>query len=418
MSSSVVTAILGGGRGSRLHPLTLLRAKPAVPLGGKYRLIDIPISNAINAGFREMFILTQFNSASLNRHITRTFRFDRFASGGVEVLAAEQSDRSGDWYQGTADAIRQQFHHLERKGVEHVLILSGDHLYRMDYRELLARHVETKADVTVSTVCLDREACSGFGVVAVDDDGLVTGFVEKPEPAVDISDSAVPTALWNKWNLSSESYLASMGIYMFRLEVLREALEKTDVVDFGRDVLPAMVSTHTFAAFRFDGYWEDIGTVEAFFRANLALCQTSPPFSFWHESAPIYHRPRVLPASILTNARCQNSILSDGCLVEGASLNRSILGLRTMIREDVQVENCFIMGADFYEPNSAASVPIGVGKGSRLKNVIVDKNARIGAGSTLVGRPDRPDQDGDGWAVRDGIVIVQKNALIPPGTTV
>ncbi len=417
MSASVVTAILGGGRGSRLHPLTLLRAKPAVPLGGKYRLIDIPISNAINAGFREIFILTQFNSASLNRHINRTFRFDRFTGGGVEVLAAEQSDRSGDWYQGTADAIRKQFHHLDRRGVEHVLILSGDHLYRMDYRELLARHIEANADVTVSTVCVDRAACSGFGVVAVDDDGLVKGFVEKPEAGLDISSSAVPTALQSKWNLTSESYLASMGIYVFRLGALREALENTTVIDFGREVLPAMVSTHTFAAFRFDGYWEDIGTVEAFFRANLALCQAEPPFSFWHETAPIYHRPRVLPASILSNVRSQNSIISDGCLVEGARLERSILGLRTMIRKDVHAENSIIMGADFYETDGT-KVGVGVGAGCTLKNVIIDKNARIGEGSSLIGRRDRPDEDGDGWAVRDGIVIVQKNALIPPGTTV
>jgi len=287
----------------------------------------------------------------------------------------------------------------------------------MDYRELLARHIEANADVTVSTVCVDRAACSGFGVVAVDDDGLVKGFVEKPEAGLDISSSAVPTALQSKWNLTSESYLASMGIYVFRLGALREALENTTVIDFGREVLPAMVSTHTFAAFRFDGYWEDIGTVEAFFRANLALCQAEPPFSFWHETAPIYHRPRVLPASILSNVRSQNSIISDGCLVEGARLERSILGLRTMIRKDVHAENSIIMGADFYETDGT-KVGVGVGAGCTLKNVIIDKNARIGEGSSLIGRRDRPDEDGDGWAVRDGIVIVQKNALIPPGTTV
>lgn len=418
MAGPVVAAILGGGHGSRLFPLTLLRAKPAVPLAGKYRLIDIPVSNCINSGYVQIFVLTQFNSASLNRHINRTFRFDRFSPGFVEVLAAEQSGDSGDWYQGTADAIRKQFNHFDRRGVKHVIILSGDHLYRMDYRKLIERHVESGADVTVSTVPANRQECTGFGIVSVDELGYVRGFVEKPGPDDDISPYAVPIQLRKAWGVTDRPYLASMGVYVFRLDALRSGLENESAVDFGRDVLPAMVNTHRFAAFRFDGYWEDIGTVDAFFRANIALCEDSPAFSFWDVDAPIYHRPRVLPPSSVTESTLTKCIVAGGATIRGAELERCIVGLRSVIGEGVRAKRCVLMGADFFAaPSDSDDRPaVGIGPGCRLEDVIVDKNASIGAGSTLIGRPDRPDEDGDGWAVRDGIVIVTKNAVIPPGS--
>ena len=421
MPDGVVTAILGGGRGARLHPLTLLRAKPAVPLGGKYRLIDIPVSNCINSGFRQIFVLTQFNSASLNRHISRNFLFDRFASGRVEVLAAEQSDRSGDWYQGTADAIRQQFHHFDKPQFENILILSGDHLYRMDYRELISTHVESAADVTVSTVPVSRDGCAGFGITHVDKNGFVQGFVEKPDSDFDLDPYSVPTMLRKEWGIEERPYLASMGVYVFRVSALREAIERAAAMDFGRDVLPTMMNTHRFVAHRFDGYWEDIGTVGSFFRANVALCDDYPPFTFWDHKAPIYHRPRTLPASSISETRIDHSIIAEGCLIDGADLERCVVGLRSVIRPGVKVRRCVMMGADFFERpglDETQDVPVGIGEDCYLENAIIDKNARIGDGVRLVGHPDRPDEEGDGWAVRDGIVVVRKNGVIPPGTEI
>ena len=421
MPSTVVTAILGGGRGTRLHPLTLLRAKPAVPLGGKYRLIDIPVSNCINSGYRQIFVLTQFNSASLNRHISRNFLFDRFANGRVEVLAAEQTGTGGDWYQGTADAIRQQFHHFDRPRYENVLILSGDHLYRMDYRELVRRHVETKADVTVSTVPVARERCTGFGIVHVDGLGVVRGFLEKPAPDFDLDPYAVPSNLQKEWGIEERPFLASMGVYVFRVPALREAIRRAAAMDFGRDVLPKMMNTHRFVAHRFDDYWEDIGTVGSFFNANVALCSDNPPFTFWDHKAPMYHRPRTLPASMVTNTRMDHSILSEGCLIEGATIERSVVGLRAVVRSGARLRRCVVMGADFYERSGHAErrdIPMGIGADCHIENAIIDKNARIGYGVKLVGHPDRPDEDGDGWAIRDGIIVVQKNGVIPPGTEI
>ncbi len=426
LADRVVTVILGGGRGSRLAPLTLERAKPAVPLGGKYRLIDIPVSNAINSEFRKIFVLTQFQSASLNRHVAQTYRFDAFTRGFVQILAAEQTDREGsDWFQGTADAVRKQWHHLYRPGIEHVLILSGDHLYRMDYRPMLARHLEKDADVTVATIPVTRAGCDGFGVLSPDEGGIIRGFREKPKADEDISALEVPPVLRARWGMGERKHLASMGVYVFKVSALLDALQSPKNDDFGRDILPSMLSTHTVAAHLFDGYWEDIGTISAFFEANLALCSDNPPFRFWHPTAPTYTRPRFLPATRFTDARVSASIVSDGCLVFGAELDHCVIGIRSRIKRGVKARHLVMMGADFYEDDDLRQdnarrgvIDMGLGEGCVLERVILDKNARIGPGVVLRGHPDRPDSDGPGWSVRDGIVIVHKNAQIPAGTVV
>lgn len=426
LADRVITVILGGGRGSRLFPLTLQRAKPAVPLGGKYRLIDIPVSNAINSQFRKIFVLTQFQSASLNRHVATTYRFDAFGQGFVQILAAEQTDREGEgWFQGTADAVRKQWHHLYRPGVEHVIILSGDHLYRMDYRPMLQRHLELRADVTVATIPVTRVGCEGFGVLCPDEDGLIQGFREKPKADEDISALEVPAALRERWRMGDRNHLASMGVYIFRVAALLDAFADPKRDDFGRDILPAMIRTHRVAAYLFDGYWEDIGTISAFFEANLALCSDDPPFRFWHAFAPVYTRPRFLPATRFTDARVTRSIVSDGCLVFEAELDHCVIGIRSRIKRGVNARHLVMMGADYYEDDARRAdnaqhgiIDVGLGEGCVLERVILDKNARIGPGVVMRGHPDRPDEDGPGWSVRDGIVIVHKNAEIPAGTVI
>ncbi len=417
-----ITVVLGGGRGTRLFPLTSVRAKPAVPLGGKYRLIDIPISNAINSGLREIFVLTQFNSASLNSHLAQSYRFDHFSGGFVEVLAAEQTAESGDWYQGTADAIRQQMQQLDRLGVRNVLILSGDHLYRMDYAELLERHEEANADITVSAIPLSRQACTGFGVMGCDSDGMINGFTEKPEPGDDISHLRVPNVLREMWGLGDRAHLASMGIYVFRLETLKELLADKNNVDFGKDILPKAIDTHAVAVHLFDDYWADIGTIKAFYEANLAMCSDNPPFRFYDIAAPIYTRPRYLPPSVIGGADIRGSLLADGCLIEGATVRNSIIGLRSRIEPGAVIEDSIVMGADWYEsPERIEELAakgrqsICIGEGASIKRAILDKNVRIGAGAVIHGGEDRADQEGDQWYVRDGIVILEKGAVIPPG---
>jgi len=425
MPERVVTVILGGGRGSRLYPLTAQRAKPAVPLAGKYRLIDIPVSNAINSGFRMVYVLTQFNSASLNRHVSRSYQFDIFSQGFVEILAAEQTDASGDWYQGTADAVRKQLHHFDCDPYETVLILSGDHLYRMDYRAMVQRHEQAQADVTLSTIAVDRAGCMGLGILKVDAEGRIRGFREKPGPEEDIEQYAVPDELAARWGLGQRRFLASMGVYAFSREALRLGLDLEHAIDFGRDILPAMVHSRRVVAHRFEGYWEDIGTIDAFFEANLALCVEDPPFRFWDDRSPIYTGRRFLPASKIIQASVERCMISEGCIVHGATLERCVIGLRARIQPGVQAKDAVIMGADYYEEDARRAAnaregrpDVGLGRGSVLERVIVDKNARIGAGCVLRGNPDRPDSRGPGWVHCDGIVVVEKNAIIPAGTVI
>ncbi len=417
-----MTVVLGGGRGSRLYPLVKERAKPAVPLGGKYRLIDIPISNAINSGLREIFVLTQFNSASLNAHLARTYRFDMFTNGFVEVLAAEQTDASENWFQGTADAVRKHLRRFTRSGVRDVLILSGDHLYRMRYDHLIARHRELDADITVATIPVHRHECGGFGVLAADAEGIVTAFHEKPEADVDLTALETPAALKEAWD-TDRDHLASMGVYVFKAEVLAEMLANEACTDFGHHILPTAIDTHRVGAFLFDDYWEDIGTIRSFFDANLMLTEDQPPFRFYVPEAPIYTRARFLPPSIFRNAHIERSMVAEGCLVNGARVVHSIVGQRAWLLPGARIEDAIIMGADYYEVDArrqavidAGEIPIGIGEGVSIKRAIIDKNARIGAGAVIHGEVGRPDESHDHYVVRDGIVIVPKNAVIPAGS--
>ncbi|MDP2309326.1 MAG: glucose-1-phosphate adenylyltransferase [Pseudomonadota bacterium] len=421
----VYTVILGGGRGQRLYPLTMHRAKPAVPVGGKYRLIDIPISNAINSGFRHIAVLTQYNSASLNSHITNTYRFDMFGQGQVEVLAAEQTDDGGDWYQGTADAVRKQIRRLTAWGVEHLIILSGDHLYRMNYREMYDRHIATDADATMSVIPVPRKDVTGLGVLSVDEQGQVVAFREKPRADEDISEMRSPPPLRRAWNLSDDEFLVSMGVYIFRLSALREILANPANMDFGKHILPDMIRTHRVSAHLFRGYWRDIGTIASLYEANLALTEEEPSFRFHHPDGPIYTRQRFLPASKLLDAAVRRSILSDGCLLFGGELDHCVIGIRSRVQKGACLKDVVMMGADYYEDDEVRAAnlqrgiqPVGVGRGCVIERAILDKNARIGPGCIIRGGEDRPDQDGDGWYIRDGIVIVPKDATLPEGTVI
>lgn len=426
MGRSIVV-VLGGGRGTRLAPLTQMRSKPAVPLGGKYRLIDIPISNAINSGLREIFVLTQYNSQSLNNHLTKTYRFDPFSAGFVEVLAAEQREESPEWYQGTADAVRQMLHHMNRDGeVDDVVILSGDHLYRMDYAAMLARHREMEADITISVIPVNREKCEGFGVLQADGQGLVRRFKEKPKKDEDISDLQAPPGLRRAWKLEERPYLASMGVYVFRWSVLKELLANPANVDFGKDVLPGALGTRRIAAYLFDGYWEDIGTIKAFYESNLLLCDTNPPFKFHDEFAPIYTRPRFLPPSLVWNSTVDRAVVAEGCVIRGAKVERAIIGLRNHVEEGSVIRDAILMGNDKFQYDDQRArciaegrIPMGIGKNCHIERAIVDMNACIGNDVVIRGHVDRPDEDGDGgWVCRDGIVVIPKGAVIPHGTVI
>lgn len=422
---SVYTLILGGGRGQRLFPLTRDRAKPAVPVAGKYRLIDITLSNAINSGFRHIAVLTQFNSTSLNTHISNTYRFDVFGTGHVDVWAAEQTADVTDWYQGTADAVRKQLRHLTAARVEHLLILSGDHLYRMDYRDIVKRHLDTGADATVSCIPIPRAGLTGFGVMRTDEDGRICAFVEKPAPDADVSHLRPLPALREAWGLGDDDYLASMGVYVFRFDALRDLLADTTLVDFGKDVLPRMLHRHHVVAHPFHGYWRDIGTISSFYEANLALTEVSPQFRFHGPTGPIYTRSRFLPASKFVDAQVRQSIVSEGCLLFGAEIDRCVIGIRSRVQRGARLKDVIMMGADYYEGDEVRAANLergiqaaGVGPDCVVERAILDKNARIGAGCVIRGDRDRPDQDGDGWYVRDGIVIVPKDAQLAPGTVV
>ncbi|MCA9563504.1 MAG: glucose-1-phosphate adenylyltransferase [Myxococcales bacterium] len=418
----VVTIILGGGRGTRLLPLTRRRAKPAVPLGGKYRLIDVPLSNCINSGLKNVFILTQFLSHSLHNHVSRTYRFDMFSRGQFELLAAEQTDSPrNDWYQGTADAVRKQLHHFTKSDVDAVLILSGDHLYRMDYQQLLSTHRNLEADVTVSTTPVTREACEGFGVLSMDQNGLVKRFVEKPAADEDISDLRHQ----GPDDFGGRDYLASMGIYVFKPELLAETLADPAVLDFGKDVFPKLLDTHRVAAHVFDDYWQDIGTIRAFYEANLRLTDADSPFRLYEPGAPIFTRPRFLPPSVVHGTQVTNSLISDGCLITADRIERSSIGVRSRIRKGAVVRETVMMGADYHEDlaqrdvNRVQGVPdVGIGMGCIVDTAIIDKNARIGDGCVIVGADHLEPMETENWSIVDGIVVVPKNAVIPPGTRI
>jgi glucose-1-phosphate adenylyltransferase len=420
---SVVAVILGGGRGTRLYPLTQLRSKPAVPLAGKYRLVDIPISNCINAGLRNIFVLSQFQSASLNRHVSRTYRFDPFSTGFVEILAAEQTETSMDWYQGTADAVRKHLHRFLRRGAESVLVLSGDQLYVMDLRKILEAHAASRADITVAATPVTERDASEFGILLIDGFGTVSDFVEKPRDPTMLARLALSDQTLSARGVPRERrFLASMGIYVFRPEVLIRVLDDPNQVDFGKEVIPHAIQSQRVHSHFFSDYWEDIGTIRTFFEANLELASSKPPIDLFKESAPIYTRPRFLPGTRLRNVRLEDSVICEGCRIDAAEIVKSMVGIRSIIGRGARLSHAIVMGADFYEErehtSAVESIPLGIGAGCVIERAIIDKNARIGEGVTICNEQKVDRLDGPGWFVRDGIVIIPKNAVIPAGTVI
>jgi len=425
LQDSTLAIIMGGGAGTRLFPLTQKRAKPAVPLGGKYRLVDIPISNCLNSGLRQVYVLTQFNSESLHRHISATYKFDPFNKSFVEVLAAQQTPEGARWYQGTADAVRQNLRYFLERPFEHYLILSGDQLYRMDYAELLRAHRHSGADITLGTTPVDRAAAGGFGIMHSDAKRRIYRFEEKPKAPELLEELRIPGGLLEELGrpAGAELYQGSMGIYVFNRRVLIEALDNRHD-DFGKHILPGALSRYQVYAHIFEGYWEDIGTVRAFWEANLALTDPLPAFNFFDRLNPIYTHARFLPASKVNAAQLNRAIIADGCILSEAQLERVIVGIRSVIEPGVSLREVVMMGADFYEEEAtevpAGSPPLGIGRGSRIEGAILDKNARIGAGVSLspAGKPANLDGPEGRWYIRDGVVVVPKGAIIPDGTTI
>jgi glucose-1-phosphate adenylyltransferase len=422
LSRDTLGIVMGGGAGTRLFPLTKDRAKPAVPLAGKYRLVDIPISNCINSNVRQVYVLTQFNSASLNRHISRTYKFDVFSHGFVEVLAAQQTPEDTNWFQGTADAVRQNLRYFLEGRHKYFLILSGDQLYRMDFRPLLARHIETKADITLATTPVDTARAGSFGLMNSDADGLIHSFVEKPKDPEVLKSVAMPASTMKALGIPDDEprYEASMGIYLFNRDVLIEVLNNT-MVDFGKHIIPAAIETHRVLSYPFPGYWEDIGTIGSFFEANLDLCQVVPKYDFFDSLSPIYTHARFLPATKINGAKISRALLSDGCIISQADIENCILGVRSVVEAGSTLRDCVVMGADFYKgaANSAPDRPSpGIGRDCNIRKAIIDKNVHIGDGVVITPEGKEENLDGpDGmYYIRDGIVVVPKNSVIPAGT--
>lgn len=428
--NNVVVLILGGGQGTRLYPLTKYRAKPAVPIGGKYRLIDIPLSNCINSGLKQIYVATQFNSVSLHHHI-RCYTFDDYSRGFVEILAAQQTNRSGTWYQGTADAVRQNMNYIAQRDIDYVLILSGDQLYRMDFRNMIETHIGTHADVTIAAVPVTRDKASGFGIMRLSEKegsrGRVVGFLEKPKTDYELDHVRISPDAIEALGLEANGrdYLASMGIYLFNKETLIESLEKTDYKDFGKEVFPAAIRTKHVQVHPFDGYWEDIGTIGAFFETNLAMASDNPPFMLSVASAPTYTRSNFLPSSRVSGATVRSSLIADGCTIgEGAVIENSIVGLRTQIGKNCVIRNTILMGQDYYQTQkelaqiaAEGKVPIGIGDNTTIDGAIIDKNCCIGKNVTIT-NPDKivETPETSFGMIRDGVICIEKAAVVPDGT--
>jgi glucose-1-phosphate adenylyltransferase len=425
----VLSLILGGGRGTRLFPLTQLRSKPAVPIAGKYRLIDIPISNCINSGLNRVYVLTQFLSVSLHRHIANTYKFDPFSRGFVEVLAAQQTNEAADWYQGTADAVRQNIRYVQEDTTPEVLILSGDQLYRMDFRQLIQTHNESGADVTIAVLPVTAEQSAGFGIVRLDDTGRVIGFLEKPQTEPQLEPMRTPTAWIERRGIASRGrqFLASMGIYLFNRKTLIDLLNAPPLAtDFGKEIFPRSIRTHRVQAHLFDGYWEDLGTVKSYHEANLALAGDDPPFDFHSPEGVIYTRMRFLPASRVSAATLQQCLISDGCVIHsGTRIEHSVVGVRSHIGRNVTLRDSVVIGADRYEPdserqsNGQRGLPdLGVGDGSVIERAILDKDCRIGRNVRIINRRGVQNEDGERYVIRDGIVVIPKATAVPDGTII
>jgi glucose-1-phosphate adenylyltransferase len=425
-TSNVLSVIMGGGAGTRLFPLTKERAKPAVPLAGKYRLVDIPISNCINSRLRRIYLLTQFNSASLHRHISQSYKFDHFSGGFVELLAAAPTSTDTSWYQGTADAVRKNLIHFLNHEWEYLLILSGDQLYRMDFRQIVNAHAESGADITVATIPVGRRDAQSLGIMQMDAEQRIVRFEEKPKDPAVLDSLRLPHEWYEKLEIKNddELFLASMGIYVFNREIIQRLLDNT-LTDFGKDVIPNAIKDHKVHSYVFQGYWEDIGTIRAFFEANLDVTNELPRFNFFDMSAPIFSRPRFLPGSKINGAQIDHAVISDGCILNRAVITHSIVGLRCIVGVATVLNRVILLGSDYYESlesiveHEKAGMPrIGVGSNCRIENTIVDKNARIGNNVVIspAGKPDTVDHAN--YYIRDGIVIVPKNGVIPHGMVI
>jgi glucose-1-phosphate adenylyltransferase len=418
MDNDLLAIILGGGRGTRLFPLTFRRSKPAVPIAGKYRLIDIPISNCINADIRRIFVLTQFNSESLNQHISRTYKFDIFSDSFVSILAAEQTEEGDHWFQGTADAVRQSLRHMRRHPSRDILILSGDQLYQMDYRAMLENHRRSHADCTVAVIPVTADQAGAFGILKMDATGRITHFEEKPSP------DRLP-ALVSDIPGMGPGYLASMGIYIFERHTMERELGLSDRVDFGRHIIPDAVPKMHVQAHVHQGYWEDVGTLRSYFQANLALTDPIPPFDFYQADAPVYSHPRFLPASKVSNCTIHDALISEGCIILGAEIDRCVIGIRARIGSGTKLRNTLVLGADSYDTlgeieasHGQGLPPMGIGADSIIENAIIDKNARIGRGVKILNAEGIHEKDGDGYFIREGIVCVSKSGVIADGTVI
>lgn len=429
---NVIALVLGGGRGTRLHPLTGIRAKPAVPLAAKYRLIDIPISNCINSEINRVYVLTQFMSVSLHKHIRQTYTFDPFSGGFVEVLAAtetadetvEGEEERTDWFQGTADAVRKNLRYIEEIGVEYVLILSGDQLYRMDYRKMFETHLKSGADVTIAALPVDRDAARSLGVMRIDDTGRVKGFLEKPQKDEEIDLVSMDPAWIDALGVESKGRdcLASMGIYIFNRSALLDALNKTTYKDFGKEVFPAAVRSRHVQVHLFDDYWEDIGTIRSFYEANLSLAGENPPFSFYEPDAPVYSRGRFLPPTKMAGTTIKSSLIADGCRIgKGSVIENSVIGLRAIIGENVTIKDSIVMGADMWDTDQGGNsgqdrIRLGIGSGSTIEGSIIDKNCRIGDNVHIAPVSGVTNSDAsEPCHIRDGIPIVVKDSSLPNG---
>src|SRR5882672_4388513 len=424
VSNEVLALILGGGQGSRLFPLTQLRSKPAVPIAAKYRLIDIPISNCLHADFRRIFVLTQFNSASLNRHISQTYRLDLFSTGSVEILAAEQTPDNPNWFQGTADAVRQATRHFARYGADYYLILAGDQLYRMNFNELVDAHVDRRADVTVAACPVTTEDASAMGIFRYDRAGHIVAFEEKPSAArlAEIGQS-IPAHSTVAGHTPDKPFVASMGIYVFSRDALFDALERDSYKDFGRELIPAALERYQVESHLFRGYWADVGTVDSFYKANIDLTGAHAPFTFYDSRCPIYTHARFLPGSRLADCTVRDAVIAEGSSLDRCTIEESIVGIRAIIRTGTSVRRSVLLGADYYELDDAAPdqgdrPPLGIGRNVVLDRVIVDKNARIGDDVRLVNEAGVQEADGDGYYIRNGIIIVPKDGVIRAGMTV
>lgn len=417
INSKVLSIILGGGQGSRLYPLTEKRSKPAVPIAGKYRLVDIPISNCINSDIKRMYVLTQFNSASLNRHIKNTFHFSFFSSAFVDVLAAEQTIESRDWFQGTADAVRQSMHHFLNNDFEYALILSGDQLYQMDFNEMIENHIKSKAKISIATQPVSAKEATEFGILKTNEKGVITSFIEKP------SQDLLPdwtSEVSDEMKSQGRHYLASMGIYIFNRDLLVELMKNPDTNDFGKEIIPQNIDTQKTVSFQYEGYWTDIGNIDSFFEANLGLTDNIPKFNLYDEKKRVYTHARMLPTSKVSGTALEKAVISEGCIIHAAKIERSVIGIRSRIGDETTVINTYMMGCDYYETledmeNMKIDILMGIGERCFIKNAIIDKNCRIGDDVRINGGKHLEDKETDMYFIKDGIVVVKKDATIPKG---